>query len=98
MAGRGDGFSGRATAAEYRRTAAETYYGAEGLVDEERDFWGESSVVYDAERGVYRFGGDGVFAFGPEPVNARELVRRGLWEDPTSEEAARRSMGTGERE
>jgi len=38
---------------------------------------------------VYRFKDDGSFAFGPTTINEPELVRRGLWEGPTSEEAAR---------
>jgi hypothetical protein len=76
---------------EYRRIAAETYYETEKLMEEERDFWGESAVVYDEEHDVYRFRDDGVFAFGPETINERELIRRGLWEGPPSVEAARRS-------
>jgi hypothetical protein len=95
VAGREGGFSGRTTAAEYRRIAAETYYETERLMDEERGFWGESPVVYDAERDVYWFGDDGAFAFGRETINERELVRRGLWEGPTSQEIARGSRGTG---
>ena len=89
MAGRGGGFSGGTSAAEYRRIAAETYYETEGLMDQERDFWGESPFVYDERHDVYRFRDDGAFAFGRETINERELVRRGLWEGPTSEQVAR---------
>ncbi len=52
-------------------------------------------MVYDERHDVYRFR-DAVFAFGPETINERELVRRGLWEGPTSEEVARMSRGMGE--
>lgn len=90
------GFFGRTTAAECRRIAAETYYETEKLMDEEREFWGESPVVYDEEHDVYRFRDDGVFAFGPATINERELIRRGLWAGPTSEEAARMSKRPGE--
>ena len=91
VAGREGGFFGKVSAAEYRRIAAETYYETEKLMEEERDFWGESPVVHDAEHAVYRFKDDGVFAFGPETINERELIRRGLWEGPSSEEKARSS-------
>lgn len=94
MAGGQGGFFGeKRSAAEYRKIAAETFYETEKLMDEERDFWGESPVVYDAERDVYRFRDNGVFAFGRETINERELMRRGLWEGPSSEEAARTFQG-----
>ncbi len=95
MAGGQGGFFGeKRSAAEYRKIAAETFYETEKLMDEERDFWGESPVVYDQERDVYRFRDDGVFAFGPATINEWALIRRGLWEGPTSWEAARGCRGT----
>lgn len=85
----GGSFRGSFSAADYRRVAAETFYETEKLMEEERDFWGESAVVYDEEHDVFRFKDDGSFAFGPTTINEPELVRRGLWEGPTSDEAAR---------
>jgi hypothetical protein len=85
------GFFGETSVATYRRIMAESFYESERLMDAERDFWGESPVVYDPEHDVYRFRDDDVFAFGPATINERELIRRGLWEEPSSEQVARTS-------